>query len=41
VWNLTAADGSIAGTDFFAMLAQFGHSCAYRDIDLTRQHSRC
>jgi alpha-tubulin suppressor-like RCC1 family protein len=27
-WNLTAADGSIAGTDFFAVLAQFGHSCA-------------
>jgi hypothetical protein len=27
-WNLTAADGSIAGTDFFAILAQFGHSCA-------------
>jgi hypothetical protein len=26
-WNLTAADGSIAGTDFFAVLAQFGHSC--------------
>jgi hypothetical protein len=27
-WNLTAANGSISGTDFFAMLAQFGHSCA-------------
>jgi hypothetical protein len=27
-WNLTAADGTIAGTDFFAVLAQFGHSCA-------------
>jgi hypothetical protein len=27
-WNLTQADGSITGTDFFAMLAQFGHSCA-------------
>ena len=27
-WDLTAANGSIAGTDFFAMLAQFGHSCA-------------
>lgn len=26
-WNLTAANGSVAGTDFFAMLAQFGHSC--------------
>jgi hypothetical protein len=26
-WNLEAADGSIAGTDFFAILAQFGHSC--------------
>ena len=27
-WNLTAADGAIAGTEFFAVLAQFGHSCA-------------
>jgi hypothetical protein len=27
-WNLTAADGSIAVTDFFAAVAQFGHSCA-------------
>jgi hypothetical protein len=27
-WNLTAANGSIASTDFFAALAQFGHSCA-------------
>jgi hypothetical protein len=28
-WSAYApADGSIAGTDFFAMLAQFGHSCA-------------
>jgi hypothetical protein len=27
-WNLTAANGSIASTDVFAALAQFGHSCA-------------
>jgi hypothetical protein len=27
VWNLTQADGAIAGTDFFAILAQFGHDC--------------
>ena len=27
-WNLTPANGSIGGTDFFAALAQFGHSCA-------------
>jgi hypothetical protein len=27
-WDLTAANGSIAGTDFFAILAQFGHDCA-------------
>jgi Tol biopolymer transport system component len=27
-WNLTAADGAITGQDFFAVLAQFGHSCA-------------
>lgn len=27
-WNLTAANGSIAGTDLFAILEQFGHSCA-------------
>jgi hypothetical protein len=26
-WNLTAANGSIASTDFFAMLIQFGHTC--------------
>jgi hypothetical protein len=26
-WNLTAADGAITGQDFFAILAQFGHSC--------------
>jgi hypothetical protein len=26
-WNLTAANGSISSTDFFAVLAQFGHSC--------------
>jgi glucose/arabinose dehydrogenase len=27
VWDLTAADGAIAGTDFFSILAQFGHGC--------------
>jgi Calcineurin-like phosphoesterase len=27
-WNLSMADGFIAGTDFFALLGQFGHSCA-------------
>jgi hypothetical protein len=27
-WDLTAANGSIASTDFFAMLVQFGHTCA-------------
>jgi Tol biopolymer transport system component len=27
-WRLTAANGAIAGTDFFSVLAQFGHSCA-------------
>ncbi len=27
-WNLTPADGSIAGPDFFRVLAQFGHTCA-------------
>jgi hypothetical protein len=27
VWDLTAANGSIAGTDFFSILAQFGHTC--------------
>jgi hypothetical protein len=27
-WNLTQADGSIAGTDFFAVLVQFGHDCS-------------
>jgi hypothetical protein len=26
-WNLTMADGAIAGTDFFAVLSQFGHVC--------------
>jgi glucose/arabinose dehydrogenase len=26
-WDLTAANGSISGTDFFSMLGQFGHSC--------------
>jgi CSLREA domain-containing protein len=28
LWDLTPPDGSISGMDFFAMLAQFGHSCA-------------
>jgi hypothetical protein len=27
-WNLLAADGAITGRDFFAVLAQFGHTCA-------------
>ena len=27
-WNLTAANGSIAATDVFAAIVQFGHSCA-------------
>ena len=27
-WNVGGANGSIAATDFFTMLAQFGHSCA-------------
>jgi subtilisin-like proprotein convertase family protein len=27
-WNLTAANGSIAATDVFAVIAQFNHSCA-------------
>jgi hypothetical protein len=27
-WNLTAANGAVAGTDFFSILTQFGHSCA-------------
>jgi hypothetical protein len=27
-WDSGPADGAIAGTDFFLMLAQFGHSCA-------------
>jgi hypothetical protein len=27
VWNLTAANGSIAATDVFAVIGQFGHSC--------------
>jgi hypothetical protein len=26
-WNLTAANGAITGTDFFAVLGQFGHTC--------------
>jgi hypothetical protein len=26
-WNLTPANGSIAGTDLFAILNQFGHDC--------------
>jgi sugar lactone lactonase YvrE len=26
-WNVAAADGAIAGTDFFTILTQFGHSC--------------
>ncbi|MCH7811842.1 MAG: hypothetical protein IH958_04350 [Chloroflexi bacterium] len=28
VWNLGPADGAIAVTDFFALLGQFGHTCA-------------
>ncbi len=27
-WDVTLANGSIAAQDFFAVLAQFGHSCA-------------
>ena len=27
-WDLTQANGSISGTDFFSILAQFGHNCA-------------
>jgi hypothetical protein len=27
-WNLTMADGAIAGTDFFSVLSQFGHVCS-------------
>jgi hypothetical protein len=27
-WDTGAANGAIAGADFFAILAQFGHSCA-------------
>jgi hypothetical protein len=27
-WDLTQADGSIAGPDFFALLVQFGHDCS-------------
>jgi hypothetical protein len=27
-WSLLPADGTIAGTDFFSMLGQFGDSCA-------------
>jgi hypothetical protein len=27
-WDSGPADGSISGTDFFLVLAQFGHSCA-------------
>ena len=26
-WNLTAANGALAATDFNAALAQFGHNC--------------
>jgi hypothetical protein len=28
IWDRAPADGAIAGTDFFAMLGQFGHTCA-------------
>jgi hypothetical protein len=28
IWDRAPADGAIAGTDFFAMLGQFGHICA-------------
>jgi hypothetical protein len=28
LWDLGPADGAIASTDIFAVLAQFGHSCA-------------
>jgi hypothetical protein len=27
LWNLTAPNGSIGGTDFFSILAQFQHVC--------------
>jgi hypothetical protein len=27
LWDLMAANGSIAGTDIFSVLGQFGHSC--------------
>jgi hypothetical protein len=27
-WNLTAANGTIASTDLFAIIGQFSHSCA-------------
>ena len=27
-WSITAADGAIATTDIFALLAQIGHTCA-------------
>jgi hypothetical protein len=27
-WDVTQADGSIAGTDFFSVLVQFGHDCS-------------
>jgi hypothetical protein len=27
-WNLTAANGTIAATDVFAVIGQFGHACA-------------
>jgi hypothetical protein len=26
-WNLTPADGAVSGTDFFAIISQFTHSC--------------
>jgi hypothetical protein len=26
-WSLPGPDGAVSGTDFFAVLAQFGHSC--------------
>jgi hypothetical protein len=27
-WSATQANGSISGTDFFAVLVQFGHDCS-------------
>jgi hypothetical protein len=26
-WDLGPPNGAVSGTDFFAMLAQFGHGC--------------